>query len=103
MDDQARNILGLFVITVVMVVGFPFGGFVEDLLWMIGDRTIDELGGPLCNTMNDGSWKDQCYKIHSFYYMLKPAFLVGGVISGFFAGYGLAKKLNLADWDLKWN
>jgi hypothetical protein len=88
--SEIKTILGIIVVVVIGVVGFPLGGLAEDLMWMIGDTVV-----PRCDLIEGENWKEQCFDINSYYYVLKPIFQITGMAGGFFTGYRVAQKLDL--------
>ena len=88
-------ILGFSVIGLVALVGLPFGGLAQDLLWGIGDYGVS-----FCklNSESEGLY-DRCLEVNSSYLSLKPIFFIVGGIAGLIGGYKLSENFGLLDYN----
>ncbi len=86
-------ILGFFVIALTALVGLPFGGLAQDLLWKIGDYGVS-----FCKLNTESEVRyDKCLEINSSYLSLKPIFFIVGGIAGFIGGYKISENFGLLD------
>ena len=86
-------ILGFFVIALTALVGLPFGGLAQDLLWKIGDYGVS-----FCKLNTESEVRyDKCLEINSSYLSLKPIFFIVGGIAGLIGGYKISENFGLLD------
>jgi len=86
-------ILGFSVIAFMALVGLPFGGLAQDLLWKIGDYGVS-----FCKLNTESEVRyDKCLEINSSYLSLKPIFFIVGGIAGFIGGYKISENFGLLD------
>ncbi len=88
-------ILGFFVIAFMALVGLPFGGLAQDLLWRIGDYGVSSCK---LNTESEELY-DRCLEVNSSYLSLKPIFFIVGGIAGLISGYKISENLGLLDYN----
>jgi len=86
-------ILGFSVIGFLALVGLPFGGLAQDLLWRIGDYGVS-----FCKLNSESAERyDRCLEVNSSYLTLKPIFFIVGGIAGLIGGYKLSENFGLLD------
>jgi len=88
-------ILGFSVIGFMALVGLPFGGLAQDLLWRTGDYGVS-----FCklNSESEGLY-EKCLEVNSSYLSLKPIFFIVGGIAGLISGYKISENFGLLDYN----
>lgn len=84
-----NNLVGIVIVTIVGLIGYSAGGFIEDAIWLVGDSLI-----PNCQSL-EGEWMELCYKNNRAYYSMKPIFQFSGLIITGFTAYKFVKGLGL--------